>query len=179
MKVCPRCGSSYSDPSINFCLNDGELLRQLSGEDDDTVLRAAPLSFSAEPPPTQVLNDPRMTRESNWPTHPIQYQSPFPAAGEPALYPTAVSPNQTLPIVSFSLGITSIVIGWCCSLGLLTAPVSIVLGVIALSQIKANPEAYSGRPLAIAGIALSSIFFALYVILILVYGFASWFANTQ
>ena len=33
MKKCPKCGSSYTDDNLNFCLTDGaRLLPELAGE---------------------------------------------------------------------------------------------------------------------------------------------------
>lgn len=28
MKICPKCGKTYDDPSLNFCLDDGSILNQ-------------------------------------------------------------------------------------------------------------------------------------------------------
>jgi flagellar basal body-associated protein FliL len=28
MKICPKCGKTYEDPSLNFCLDDGSILNQ-------------------------------------------------------------------------------------------------------------------------------------------------------
>ncbi|HEV7699449.1 MAG TPA: hypothetical protein VGO43_04410 [Pyrinomonadaceae bacterium] len=47
MKVCPRCQKTYTDDNLNFCLEDGSVLNQMS---------AAP-----PPPPTQAMNEPRPT----------------------------------------------------------------------------------------------------------------------
>lgn len=47
MKTCPKCGKTYSDPSLNFCLEDGSILNQT-----DT---------GKIPPPTVMMNDPRRT----------------------------------------------------------------------------------------------------------------------
>ena len=44
-KRCPKCGQSFADPNLNFCLNDGELLMYA----DD---RSGP-QFADEPPPTK------------------------------------------------------------------------------------------------------------------------------
>jgi hypothetical protein len=47
MKVCPRCQKTYSDDNLNFCLEDGSVLNQMT---------SAP-----QFPPTQAMNEPRPT----------------------------------------------------------------------------------------------------------------------
>ena len=83
------------------------------------------------------------------------------------------SPNQTLAIVSLGLGIGSLTIGWCCSLGLLLAPAALITGFIALSQIKKDPSKYTGRGLAIGGMATGGVFLVFYVLFIIIWGLAA------
>ena len=45
MKICPRCQKTYVDDNLNFCLEDGSVLAQAV----------------AEPPPTVLINEPRVT----------------------------------------------------------------------------------------------------------------------
>ena len=66
--------------------------------------------------------------------------------------------KQGLAVASLILGIFSITIGWCCSIGLLSAPVGIVLGIISLVQIKNDPVTNTGKPLSIIGICLSGFY---------------------
>ncbi len=176
MKKCPRCGQTYLDSAINFCLNDGELLSYLAEDAPKTLFQNAPTSFVDDSPPTEFLKSPRVTSETNWPPQasPIQYQSP--QQGLPlqqfAQYPTSLSPNQTLAIVSLGLGIGSMTIGWCCSMGLLLSPAALITGFIALSQIKKDPQRNSGRGFAIGGIVVGSVFLACYLLFIIIYGIA-------
>jgi hypothetical protein len=53
------------------------------------------------------------------------------------------------------------------------APASIVIGIVALSQVKKDPQAYGGKGLAYAGIASGSLFLLFYVLFILIYGLAA------
>jgi uncharacterized protein DUF4190 len=178
MKKCPRCGQTYTDAAINFCLNDGELLSSLADEEPKTLYQNAPPPSGVvdDAPATEFLKNPRVTSETNWPPHapPVPYQSPgqFAPPQQFAQYPTAVSQNQTLAIVSLGLGIGSMTIGWCCSLGLLLSPAAIITGFIALSQIKKDPQRHGGRGMAIGGIIVGSIFLAAYLLFILIYGIA-------
>lgn len=175
MKRCPRCNRIYSEDDLNFCLDDGELLQQYWDEQP-----TRPLSAS-DPPPTVVLDPPRVTNPIGWDAGqhiggPVgQWQ------GQPGAYPQTQyqaygmvrSPSQTLAIISLVLGSASLVLGWCCSNGLLTGPAAIVIGVIALIQIKNNPQSYGGKGLAYGGIATGGLFFMLYLLFILIYGLAA------
>jgi hypothetical protein len=49
MKICPKCGKTYSDASLNFCLDDG------------TVLNQAESNYDSSLPETVMINQPRQT----------------------------------------------------------------------------------------------------------------------
>ena len=100
-----------------------------------------------------------------------KWQQPAPQPVAPVWRPAYAAPSQQqgLAVASLGLGIFTVTIGWC-YVGILTAPVGIILGIIALVQIRNNPERYTGKPLAIAGIVTSSIYavlVALFVILVI------------
>ncbi|MGD1086572.1 MAG: DUF4190 domain-containing protein [Verrucomicrobiota bacterium] len=73
---------------------------------------------------------------------------------------------------------TNVMAGWalatgifafcCCCLSFIVGPVSIVLGVMALSQIRQNPN-QDGRGMAIAGIILGVFSLLLFVVAMLIY----------
>ena len=94
-------------------------------------------------------------------------------------FPMQVSASQTLAVVSLGLGIGSLTIGWCCSLGLLLGPAALITGFIALKQIKDRPEKYTGRGLAIAGMICGSVYIAIYVLIILIWGAAVLFGGLK
>lgn len=56
MKRCPTCGRTYTDLSLNFCLEDGTPLSSdvPSGPDPNATLRYPPARDTAEPPPTEI-----------------------------------------------------------------------------------------------------------------------------
>src|SRR3954453_13067122 len=132
MKQCPRCSRTYTDDGLNFCLEDGEMLRPYLQEQPPP-----PPQFRPEPPPTVMINEARVTDPTSWPSQP-QSAPPAPwqpqqAGVQPSQFAAMAmpSPNQTLAIVSLGLGIASITIGWCCSTGMLLSPAALVTGFIA------------------------------------------------
>ena len=66
------------------------------------------------------------------------------------------------------IGIISITIGWLC-LGPVPAIVAIILGGIALSQIKKNPERIGGKQAAWVGIITGGVTVVLYAIFMIIY----------
>lgn len=100
---------------------------------------------------------------SRTPNTPSPWQPPPPPA-------MMAGPSQSLAVSSMVLGLVSITLGWCCSFGLLTAPVAIVLGIYSLSQIKSQPTRHTGKPLAIAGIVSGGLYFVLLAVIVLIYG---------
>lgn len=172
MKRCPKCGRQYGEQDINFCLDDGELLMRVMGY---------PARAADDSPPTVVMNEPRITNQSwpqtaspaPWQQHPVQQQNQ--QAFSP--YGMSMSPSQTLAVVSLCLGIGSVTVGWCCSLGLLLSPGALVTGFIALSQIKKDPKLYGGRGMAIGGIVTSLLFLGFYLVFLMLYGVAILFGG--
>src|SRR5204863_5625565 len=168
MKRCPRCGQTYTDEDINFCLNDGELLsRQIDTSYQPPFSTPRTIDDS---PPTMVLDQARITNPIGWsqPAQPpTQWQQPQGQMYQPYTFPSG--PNQTLGIVSLATGAASLTVGWCCSSGLLLGPAAIITGFIALSQNKKDPEHYGGRGLAIGGIVAGAIYLAIYLVIMLIY----------
>ena len=150
MKQCPRCKQTYSDDTLNFCLNDGELL---------TMLQPTPGGYIEDSRRRWCSNrgprhGPDHTGSSSRPRSPPaqwQHKPTDAAAGQFGAFPMQVAPNQTLAVVSLCLGAASMTIGWCCSLGVILGPAAIITGLIAKSQIKKDPSKYTGSGLATAG----------------------------
>ena len=170
MKRCPKCGQSYSDPHINFCLNDGELLSRLTEpEYQPPFADPGPTRPTDDSPPTVVLESSRVTNPTGWnppAAPPVHYQQHHSPIFNP--YPASTSPSIILPILSLVFGLCSIFIGLCCYSGILLGPAAIVMGIVGLIQNKNNPELYGGRGLSIAGIATGAGFFVLLLIYLLV-----------
>jgi Domain of unknown function (DUF4190)/GYF domain 2 len=87
-------------------------------------------------------------------------KAPFPAPtlGEPIRLKSAPRANSQMAVWSFITGIVSLL---CCCGWYLVAPVAIVLGAVALSQIKSHPE-LTGSGFAVAGIILGIVAIVLY-----------------
>jgi len=151
MKRCTTCNRTFDEEWLAFCTDDGSTLIETT---------SAPLSN--DPPPTvfippAVSTDPArrsrlicravITRPNQLP--PVWRPPPPPPMRQ------GTGQKQGLAVATLILGIFSITIGWCCSLGLLSAPVGIVLGIISLVQIKNDPVTNTGKPLSIIGLCLS------------------------
>ncbi len=86
MKRCPSCNRTYTDLSLNFCLEDGTpLVTDVSpAADPHATVRYPPIRDTGEPPPTEiyrqpmpVLNQvPEMTRpqQQQWSAAPVPPQ---------------------------------------------------------------------------------------------------------
>lgn len=155
MKKCLKCGQSYADDSLNFCLNDGELL----------VSNAAgfepPARYAEDPPPTLIMNQPRVTNPIDWgQSSPVQWQGQSPATTPPpyTLAAYAATRNQTLPTISLILGIISMFLV-CCAGGIWLGLPAAIVGYIAMRNADSDPNRYGGRGMAIAGLVLGIVTF--------------------
>jgi uncharacterized membrane protein len=63
------------------------------------------------------------------------------------------------------VGLAGILLSWC--FGPVPAIVALVLGLVALSQIKKAPEKFSGKGMAITGIVVGALTIAFYVLLVI------------
>lgn len=160
MKHCPTCSANFDDDDLGYCTDDG------------TPLLAGANPFGPVPQATQVFDDQPVTQVMSAP-RPTEYVAPTPPAATPELYrwakegpPTWNPPpppmypvrqqQTTVAILSLVFGLASITIGWLC-FGLPLGILAIILGVVALSQIKRNPTQYGGKPLAIGGMITGGI----------------------
>ncbi|MEO5859807.1 MAG: DUF4190 domain-containing protein [Pyrinomonadaceae bacterium] len=178
MKRCPKCGQTFADQNLNFCLNDGELLmyqQEASRPFDDKPL---PTQFADDSPPTLMMNSPRDTNPVGWPqgASPSQWQGQqqivTPPGHMPVQYASYSSPNQVLGILALVLGACSVTIGWCCYTGMLLGPAAMILGAVALFQNKNDPTRYGGKGMALGGIVLGGVYLVGMVLFILLYGAA-------
>lgn len=73
MKICPKCGTTYQDETLNFCLEDGSVLNRQEGS-------------ASEPPPTVMMQEVSPTVD--------QAQTPVTSPQES---PQAYVPQYTMP----------------------------------------------------------------------------------
>ena len=172
MKRCPRCNQEFTDEWLTFCTQDGTSLINVEA----SPAEPPPTLFSpAMPPSVSPAEQPTLDMPGRYQPPPVLYNAPPPLQSAwtpppPPAYP--VSGQQSLAVTSLVLGIVSMTIGWCCYFGVLTGPIAVVLGIIALTQIKNDPQRYSGKGMAIAGIITGGLYFVLLAMIILIYGLA-------
>lgn len=101
------------------------------------------------------------------------------AAPPPSLAPTTSTgrgpQTNSMAIAALVMGILSITVGvFCC--GPLFSILGIIFSLVALSQIKKNPEQQTGRGMAIAGLVMSILGLIMFAILF-AFGFLSGFLD--
>ena len=155
MKKCLRCGQTYTDDTLNFCLNDGDMLVQATGYEPP------PTQFADDSPPTLVMDQPRVTNPIDW-AHSASPQWPAQTQIAPAQqYGVAgygVSRDQALPTVSLVLGIISCLLV-CCAGGIYLGLPAAIVGYLAIRNIDSRPDKYTGRGMAIGGMVLGIVTF--------------------
>ena len=164
MKKCLKCGQSYTDETLNFCLNDGEYLVRHTGYEPP------PTQYADDSPPTILMNEPRVTNPIDWPqSTPARWQNqaPTPITNQYGLagYGTAAQ-NTTLPTISLIMGIISFFLV-CCAGGIWLGLPAAIIGFFALRNNDSDPTRYGGRGMAIGGMVLGIVtFFASLLFLI-------------
>jgi len=170
MKRCPTCNQTFEEDWLSFCTDDGTSLVDYAPSS-----REPPPTIRVNAPETNPLGKPTFDLPGSY-TPPVQFEqpkTPAPLWQPPPPPPMAFSPSpqQGLALTSLILGVVSITVGWCCYFGVITAPISIIMGAISLVQIKNDPAKYGGKPLAIIGIATSSLYFIFLALIVLLWGF--------
>jgi hypothetical protein len=88
---------------------------------------------------------------------------PLPAPGPIFITPTPRT--NSLAVMSMIMGVLSITCGMCCCYGMPFNVLGIIFSLVALAQIRNDPRSRQDRPLAIAGLVLSLLSFALAALL--------------
>lgn len=160
MKRCPRCGQTYSDATLNFCLEDGELLNYLADDAPKTLFAdERPAGFADDSPPTVVMSSPRVTNQTNWPgsSPPAWQGGQQNLQNQPYGIPSfSQSKDQTLPTISLVLGIIACVMV-CCYGGLWLGVPAAIVGFLGMRNADNHPDRYTGRGMAIGGMVLGII----------------------
>jgi len=192
MKRCPTCNRTFEEDWLAFCTQDGTTLIDESPAKKDepppTILAPPPPhpgswqqpsggigsgQFQSQPipppPPPSNLGQPSGGFGAGQFQPGQQMQSGWQPPPPP---PYVQGPKQGIAIASMICGIFSVTIGWCCYLGVLSAPVALGLGIYQLIQIKNKPEETGGKPFAIVGVATAGVYFLLLAMIILIWGAA-------
>ena len=169
MKVCPKCNQTYTDDGLNFCLADGELLMDPSTESPTQI-------FNDPSPPTIFMDSPRRTNpnHSAWETAPPpQPMAPWQNQQMNQPYGNAqyAAGDKTLPVIALIAGCLSLVLV-CCYGGIWLGVPAAIIGYLGMSKADADPGRFTGRGMAIAGMALGIVSFLISMVFIIISLFA-------
>ncbi|HKG48010.1 MAG TPA: DUF4190 domain-containing protein [Pyrinomonadaceae bacterium] len=170
MKYCPVCKRKFDEPWLSFCSDDGTpLIQELTPSADpnwDPRIREPKVKTPDEQETKWLPREPPVAGgwiapDERAPMSPGPWQPP-PA---PSPYPSTTQPNQSLALASLITAVAGFLLAGC--MGPIPAIVAVVLGLVALSQIKKSPEKYTGKPFATAGVIIGAIIIAFYAIFFL------------
>ena len=172
MKYCPVCKRRFDEAWLSFCSDDGTpLIQELTPPADpnwNPRIRDPKVKTQDEEPTQWLPRDPPLA--GGWiapderpPMSPGPWAPPPPPA--PLPYLPGIKRSEGLSLASMITGIAGLLLAGC--FGPLPGIVALVLGLIALSQIKRSPEKYSGKPYATAGVILGAISILFYGVILL------------
>jgi hypothetical protein len=167
MKYCPQCNRQYNEAWLTFCSDDGTLLiEELSPPVDpnwDPVIREPKVTTASEQETQWLPQDPPMPPAWVAPDERPPMMSPVWQPPPPPPRPRAQQ-SSTLAVASMVTGILGLVMG---CLGPIPGIAAVVLGWMALQQIKKSPWTTSGKPMAIIGLVTGGLTVAIYGLFIL------------
>jgi hypothetical protein len=168
MKYCPQCQKRFTETWLSFCSDDGTpLIHELTPPMDpnwDPQIREPQVKSPSEQetewfPRESPAPGGWIAPDERPPMRPGVWQPP------PPPFQPAKQPSQGLALASMIVGIVGLVAGGC--LGPVPGIVALVLGLMALSQIKKSPDQFGGKPFATAGVVIGAISIAFYMLLII------------
>lgn len=170
MKYCPQCNRQYNEVWLSFCPDDGTpLVHELTPSRDpnwDPNIRPPKVETASEQETQWLPREPPVpggwvAPDERPPMNPGVWQPPPP----PYRPPGNKQLSQGLAMASMITGIVGLLAGGC--FGPLPGVAALIMGLVALSQIKKDPEKFGGKPFAIAGVAIGAVSIAFYVMLFL------------
>lgn len=110
MKRCPTCNRTYTDLSLNFCLEDGTpLASDAPPVDPNATMRYPPARDTSEPPPTEIYRpEPAAPRPTTPPPPPPTRPAPPPPQWQPG--PGTAPPQKKSNAVWWILGGLTVVL---------------------------------------------------------------------
>jgi|SRR5678816_480444 len=161
MKYCPNCKMQYDEKWITFCSEDGTILVDDFSPPRDPYWDPRVGSQQGQPSSEQ----PTMWLPQQPPNQPWTVPNASPPVRQPWQPPPAPlytkPPSQGVAIASMITGLLGLVAGMFC-LGPIPGLAALILGLVALSQIKNKPLTHGGKPMAIVGIVTGSLSLVLY-----------------
>jgi len=179
MKYCPQCHRQFNEVWLSFCSDDGTpLVQELTPAADpnwDPRIREPKVQTPDEQATQWLPREPPaagawIAPDERPPMNPGVWQPPAP----PAMYPRKIAPNQNIALASMITSIAGVLLASC--FGPVPGIAALVLGLVALSQIKKSPEKYGGKGMAIAGIVIGSLTIVFYILLIIAWILAAAFS---
>lgn len=171
MKNCPQCNRQFTEVWLSFCPDDGTpLVHELTPSRDpnwDPNIRPTKVETPSEQETQWLPREPPLpggwvAPDERPPMSPGVWTPP-PAA--PYRPPISKQPSQGLALASMIVAIGGLLLGGC--LGPLPGIVALIMGLVAQSQIKREPDKYGGKPFATAGVVIGAVSIVFYVLLLL------------
>jgi hypothetical protein len=168
MKYCPLCKRQFNEAWLSFCSDDGTpLIQELTPPADpnwNPKIREPKVETRDEEPTQWLPRDPPapgawIAPDERPPMSPGPWTPPPPPVAP--FRPRTQQPTQNLALASMITAIAGLVMAGC--FGPIPAIIALVLGLVALSQIKKSPDKYSGKPFATAGVIIGGITIMFYV----------------
>ena len=129
MKRCPSCNRTYTDSSLNFCLEDGTpLAADAPPVDPNATIRYPAARDTSEPPPTEIYR-PQQQAVTPRPTTPPPPSPPPPPPPQWTPPPTGAPPRKKSNALWWILGGLA---------ALLVIGVGLVVMIIALASLGSN-----------------------------------------
>jgi uncharacterized protein DUF4190 len=172
MKYCPQCQRNFTEAWLSFCPDDGTpLVHELTPPADpnwNPKIRGPEVQTPDEQEPRWLPREPPLpggwiAPDERPPLSPDVWQAPPP----PATYPRTGQRSEALALASMITGIVGLLLIGC--FGPFPGIVALVLGLVALSQIKKSPEKYGGKGFATAGVVIGAVSVAFYVLLLFLF----------
>ena len=172
MKYCPQCNRQFNEAWLSFCSDDGTpLVHELTPAQDpnwDPRIRGPQVQTPNEQETQWLPREPPLpggwiAPDERPPMRPGPWQPPPPPAPRP--YIPGTKRSEGLAIASMVTGIAGFLLAGC--MGPLPGIVALVLGLVALAQIKKSPEKFGGKPYATAGVIIGAVSVLFYAVLFL------------
>lgn len=167
MKRCPTCDQEFSETWLSFCPSDGSVLREseVSAPEPAAQDKSPTTSREVHRGEQATLNRPREPILAGSWAMPDEQQPAQPLVWRPPPPPAPLQPpSQSLALASMITGIAGWVIG---CFGPVPGIAALIMGLMALSQIKKSPERVGGKPFAVVGVIVGSLSILGYAVLIL------------